>query len=336
VPFGTGVTCPTYLYDPTVVAQAFASLALFYPGRVFLGLGTGEALNELAATGGWGMYPERHDRLLEAVMLIRELWTGEWINFKGDYYQAAPARLYDRPPQPIPLYIAASGPQSMRLSGQYGHGLITDPKSLRDLMLRAAHAEGLQASGRVPGSVPILVESFVVVGGEQEARQAAELWRFTPKAWTKNLLYDPDPRSIQRKADTEIPLEEVYKEWPVSTDPDVHVKAILKLFGQGATTVFVHSGQADQQRVIEFYGQQVLPRLRQPVAVPNVVGLNQVDAGQRLAEAGLFLSYTDLQDRSKLGDSYDRYGPGIVVSAEPAPGAQVPIGTGVTLGVRAP
>jgi TAT-translocated FGD2 family F420-dependent dehydrogenase len=336
VTFGTGVTCPTFRYEPSVVAQSFASLSRFAPGRVFLGVGTGEALNELASGGGWGMYPERHDRLREAVAIIRQLWSGEWVTFAGDYYKVGPARLYDPPARPIPLYIAASGPQSMRLSGQYGDGLITSPKDLRDPALRAAFAEGARASGRDPQSLPILVESFVVVGDEREARQAAELWRFTPKAWKKAYLHDPDPRSIQRKADTEIPLEDVYREWPVSTDPQVHVQAIAKLFSQGATTVFIHSGQADQMRVIDFYGKQVLPRLRKPIPVPNVVGLPEDSARQRLAAAGLFVSYSDRQGREKLGERYDAFAAGTVVSTLPSPGSPVLIGTGVTLGVREP
>lgn len=334
IPIGTGVTCPTFRYEPAVVAQAFSSLSQFYPGRIFLGIGTGEALNEQASGGGWGKYPERRDRFAESVSIIRQLWTGKWISFNGKYYDVGPAKLYDPPKQPIPLYMAASGEQSMRLSGQLGDGLITDTMSLMKQNLRAAHAEGVRSSGRNPANIPIGTEAFVVVGNEQDARQAAELWRFTPKAWTPDFLYDPDPRSIQRKADTQIPLEEVYKEWPVSTDPEPHVQNILKLWNAGATTVFIHSGQADQLKVIDFYGKEVLPRLRQGVTVPNVVGLSEADATARVQAAGLFVSYVDRQDKTKLGDLYDRTPAGVVVSSLPAGGAKATAGTGVTLGVR--
>ncbi|HEY7295887.1 MAG TPA: TIGR03557 family F420-dependent LLM class oxidoreductase, partial [Dehalococcoidia bacterium] len=100
--YGTAVTCPTYRYRPAEVAEAFASLSLLNPGRVFLGVGTGEALNELPAGGGWGDYQERADRLAEAVEIIRKLWTGEWVAHRGRYYTVENARLYDTPAQPIP------------------------------------------------------------------------------------------------------------------------------------------------------------------------------------------------------------------------------------------
>jgi len=100
--------------------------------------------------------------------------------------------------------------------------------------------------------------------------------------------------------------------------------------------VFIHSGQADQLGVIDFYGKQVLPKLRQPITVPNVVGSPEDVARQQIAAAGLFVSYSDMQGRDKLGDLYDTVAAGTVVNTMPAPGAQVTIGSGVTLGVRAP
>lgn len=100
--FGPGVCCPIYRYQPATVAQMYASLAQLSPGRVFLGLGTGEALNEQAATGSFGPYQERHDRLAESVELIRELWTGEHTNYDGSYYQTDNARLYDVPDETPP------------------------------------------------------------------------------------------------------------------------------------------------------------------------------------------------------------------------------------------
>ena len=125
---GTTVTCPTLRYNPAVVAEAFASLSLLYPGRVFLGVGSGEALNEEAATGVWPKWPERWERLVEAIGIIRALWNGEQVAHHGKYYNVE-AKLYDPPPQPIPLLTAANGRKSMRLAGQHGDGLITDPRT---------------------------------------------------------------------------------------------------------------------------------------------------------------------------------------------------------------
>jgi TAT-translocated FGD2 family F420-dependent dehydrogenase len=260
---GTMVTCPTFRYHPSIVAQAFASLGVLYPGRVFLGLGAGEAVNEMAATGQWGDYAERSARLAEAVDLIRELWSGERLDYHGRYYQTTQARLYDTPTQPIPIYIAASGPKSMRLAGEKGDGLITDSKRATQQELRNAFAEGARAAGKDARTMPVLVEQMVIVGDKAEAEKYAPLWRFQPKSWD---LYvgDPNPLSIQQRAERDIPLEQSYGDWPVSNDPETHVQALQKLIEGGATHILVHSPQADQQKVIRFYGEQVLPKLRQP------------------------------------------------------------------------
>src|SRR6202012_3233472 len=107
---GPTVTCPTLRYNPAVVAQAFASLSVLYPGRIFLGVGSGEALNEEAAVGSWPKWTERSERLIEATDIIRQLWTGQQVGHKGNYYNVN-ARLYDPPPQPIPILMAANGPK---------------------------------------------------------------------------------------------------------------------------------------------------------------------------------------------------------------------------------
>src|SRR5260370_28140799 len=116
----TGVTCPSYRYRPQLVAQAFASLGLLYPGRAFLGVGAGEAVNEVPGGGGWGGYQERTARMEEAVTLIRRLWTGEWVSHQGRFYPVEQARLYDVPSPPVPIYVAASGPKSLALAGKIG------------------------------------------------------------------------------------------------------------------------------------------------------------------------------------------------------------------------
>jgi TAT-translocated FGD2 family F420-dependent dehydrogenase len=255
---GTTVTCPTLRYNPAVVAEAFASLSLLYPGRVFLGVGSGEALNEQAATGVWPKWPERWERLIEAIEIIRALWSGQQVSHRGKYY-TIDAKLYDPPAQPIPLFTAANGKKSMRLAGQYGDGLITDPKSWKQF--KAEWEAGARDVGKNPADMPVLVEQFVVVGDKNDARQAAEQWRFIPKAFKK--YYNvPGPAEIEQQADKEMPLEQVYGDWPVSTDPSVHVEALDRLFDSGVSIVNVHSGQPDQQKVIEFYANNVLPKLR--------------------------------------------------------------------------
>src|SRR5438874_4529310 len=118
IELGTAVTCPSYRYRPPEVAQGFATLGSLDPGRIFLGLGGGEAFNELPTGGGWGPYRERAARLAEATRLLQRLWTGEWITSDGPYYPVHNVKIYDLPPQPVPIYLAASGPKSARLAGE--------------------------------------------------------------------------------------------------------------------------------------------------------------------------------------------------------------------------
>ncbi len=254
---GTAVTCPILRYNPAVVAEAFASLGLLYPERIFLGVGSGEALNEQAATGQWPKWQERWDRLIEAITVIRQLWTGEHVSHKGTYYTVE-AKLYDPPPKPIPLLTAANGRKSMRLAGRHGDGLITDPQTWKQH--KSEWESGARDAGKNPAEMPVLIEQFVIVGDTAEAKQAAELWRFIPKAF-KGYYNIHDPAEIQRRAESEQPIEQIIKEWPVGTDANLHVTKIKQLFDSGANIVNIHSGQQDQARVIEFYGSHVLPKL---------------------------------------------------------------------------
>jgi len=258
---GTGITCPIYRYNPAEVAHAFASLGVLYPDRVFLGVGTGEALNEVPAGGGWGPYRERAERLAEAITLIRRLWTEDWVSLEGRYYRLEGAKLYDKPARPVPIYVAGAGPKSARLAGQYGDGWITDAPTLtgrKDVVL--AFEEGARAAGKDPTAMPRLVEPFVIVGGREEALEVARLWQF--HAVPNEVLDMSDPRRIQRYAEENSTPEQEMAQWMISTDPKAHLDTIRRLVDAGATHVFVHSAQRDQRRFIDFYGREVLPALR--------------------------------------------------------------------------
>jgi G6PDH family F420-dependent oxidoreductase len=228
VPFGTSITCPIYRYRPTVVAQAFATLATLYPGRVFLGLGPGEARDEIPAVGDWGNEHERADRLVEAVSIIRRLWQGDRVTHHGRHFHISEARLYDLPTHPVPLYIAAEGVESMRLAGRHGDGLITGASAAMRPELRAAFEAGAREYGKDPALMPILAELFVVVGRGNAVGTGAA-----------------GPSSP----------------WVISIDPEAHAEAILGLLDAGVREVYIHAAQPDQRRAIEFYGREVLPRL---------------------------------------------------------------------------
>lgn len=255
VSFGTGVTCPTYRYHPATVAQAFASLALLSPGRVFLGVGTGERLNEQATTNNFGPYIERHDRLVEAIQLIRQLWSGQRTSFAGKYFQTNNLKIYDIPPAPPPIYVAAAGPKSAKLAGQYGDGWITQARSLKEVNLTSAFTAGAQAAGRDPAGMGKRVEMFAVVGDQSEASRGAGLWRFTAGA-----VDQPNPVEIQRAAESN-PIEKVLSNWTVGTDPATHVAAVQAVLDAGAVP-FVHFAQDNPTTGIDFYRHNVLPKLR--------------------------------------------------------------------------
>ncbi len=147
---GTSVLTPTMRYQPAVVAQAFGTLACLNPGRIWLGVGTGESMNETPATGAeWPGAKERRERLAEAIGLMRLLWTDERVTFGGRFYRTEKATIYDRPDQPVPVYIAASGPLAAKLAGRTGDGFIVTSGKAPELYeeLSAAMAEGAAAAG---------------------------------------------------------------------------------------------------------------------------------------------------------------------------------------------
>jgi F420-dependent hydroxymycolic acid dehydrogenase len=254
VPFGTAVTCPIYRYHPTTVAQAFASLAALYPDRVFLGVGTGERLNEQAATTQFGPYRERHDRLVEAIQLIRQLWSGQRISFQGRYFQTDQLKIYDLPSSPPPIFVAAGGPKSAHLAGQYGDGWIAQANAFKDQKLVTAFNQGAQDSGRDPATLGKRAEMFAVVGDQNEITRAAEQWRFNGLGADQ-----PNPVEIQRAAQAN-PLDKRIAGWTTGTDPATHIAAVQAVLDIGATP-FIRFPQQNPLAAIEFYRTQVLPRL---------------------------------------------------------------------------
>src|SRR5918995_4364427 len=165
VTLGTSVVTPTFRYHPAIVAQAVGTLGSMYPGRVLLGVGTGESLNEVPATGmAWPPFKERFHRLREAIELMRRLAREERVTFEGEYYRTERATIYDRPEIPVPIYVAASGPTAARFAGRLGDGFICTsgkpPELYRDTLLPGV-AEGLEQDGRDPGSIERMIEMKV-------------------------------------------------------------------------------------------------------------------------------------------------------------------------------
>lgn len=263
---GTSVLTPTFRYHPAVIAQAFATLGVMYPGRIILGVGTGEALNEVTLGLEWPDPPERFQRLKEAIILIEKLWADERVTFDGTFYSVSDATVYDRPPadQKVPIYIGAAGPAATRLAGRIADGFITtsgkDPALYSDTLLPALR-EGLEKEGRAADDIDTLME--VKVSFHPDHDTAMEKTRFwAPLALSADeKMGVHDPVEMQRLA-AELPIERAASRFIVSTDPDEHVEQIAKYVDLGFRHLVFHDPGHDQEEFLRTYGAEILPRLR--------------------------------------------------------------------------
>ena len=262
---GTSVLTPTFRYNPAIVAQGFATLGAMYPQRMILGVGTGESLNEVPASGTpWPEAKERTARLKEAVALIRQLWREERVSFRGQYYQTQNATIYDKAPVPPAIYIAGAGPVMARYAGEFGDGYIcTSGKGteLYEKTLLPNVAAGVTASGRQAQDIDMMIE--VKVSFDTDARRALEDTRH----WGALALSPEekvsvhDPMEMERLADA-LPVERAAKRWIVSTDPDEQVEQIGAYVKMGFRHLVFHAPGPDQARFLNLYSENVLPRLR--------------------------------------------------------------------------
>ena len=262
---GTSVLTPTFRYNPAVIAQAFATMGCLYPGRIMLGVGSGEALNEVAvARLEWPEFKERFARLRESVRLMRELWTGERVTFDGDYYQTTDATIYDRPDQPVPVYIAAGGPVVARYAGRSGDGFIcTSGKGMElytDKLLPAV-AEGLEAAGRPADAIDRMIE--IKLSYDRDPALALENTRFwAPLALTAEQKHGvDDPAEMGRIAD-QLPIEQVASRWIVASTPDEALDAIRPYLDAGLDHLVFHGPGHDQERFLTQFTEDVVPGLR--------------------------------------------------------------------------
>jgi coenzyme F420-dependent glucose-6-phosphate dehydrogenase len=261
---GTSVVTPTFRYHPAIVAQAIGTLGTMYPGRVILGLGTGESLNEVPATGmPWPPFKERLGRLREAIALMQRLAREERVTFEGEYYRTERATVYDRPEIPVPIYVAASGPTAARLAGQLGDGFICTSGKAKELYtetLLPAVAEGLEKAGRSPDSIERMIEMKVSFDPDRErALQDTRHWAALALSPEEKTGVE-DPIEMERLADA-LPVERAASRWIVSSDPDEHVERLAETIDLGFTHLVFHAPGPDQRRFLDLYAEQVLPRL---------------------------------------------------------------------------
>ena len=262
---GTSVVTPTFRYHPAIVAQALATLDQLAPGRLLLGAGTGESLNEIPVLDiDWPPFKERFGRLREAIELIRKLWTEDFVTYQGEYFHTRNATVYDKPAGRLPLYVAGTGAQAARLAGRVADGFIcTSGKPMelyRDTLLPAVE-EGARRAGRDPATIEKMIE--MKVSYDTEHRRALEdtrIWAALALPAESKVGVE-DPREMERLAQ-ELPLEQAASRWIVSSDPDEQVARIAPYLELGFTHLVFHAPGDDQRRFIELYSDHVLPRLR--------------------------------------------------------------------------
>jgi coenzyme F420-dependent glucose-6-phosphate dehydrogenase len=267
---GTSVLTPSFRYHPSVVAQAFATLGTMFPGRVVLGMGTGESLNEIPATGlDWPEQKERTARFREALRLIRALWTEERVSFEGQYYKTRLATLYDRPADPVPLFVAAAGPFMAKLAGMEGDGLIcTSGKKLElytETLLPNVQA-GLTASGRSEGAgFERMIEMKVSFDSDRARAQSDTHYWGALALKPEEREHVGDPVEMERLADA-LPIERTASRWIVSNDADEMAERIGAYVELGFDHLVFHAPGPDQARFLSLFGERVLPRLRKRYA----------------------------------------------------------------------
>jgi len=270
VQIGTSVMTPTFRYNPAVIAQAFATLGCLYPGRIMLGVGTGEALNEIA-TGfrgageqEWPEFKERYARLREAISLMRALWSEDKVNFEGEYYSTHDASIYDRPEGGIPVYIAAGGPVVAGYAGRAGDGFIcTSGKGMElytEKLLPAVEA-GAEKAGRDSGTIDRMIE--IKMSYDTDPEVALENTRFwAPLSLSKEQKHDiTDPSEMEAAADA-LPIEQVASRWIVGSDPDELTEKIGEYVSAGFNHLVFHGPGHDQRRFLELFERDLAPRIR--------------------------------------------------------------------------
>jgi coenzyme F420-dependent glucose-6-phosphate dehydrogenase len=262
---GTSVLTPTFRYHPSIIAQAFATLGSLFPGRIVLGAGTGESLNEIPATAlAWPEPRERTRRFREALTLIERLWREERVTFQGEYYRTDRATIYDRPAESVPIYIAAAGPVIAKLAGARAAGFIcTSGKSLelyRETLLPAL-AAGLAEAHRPDDAIDRMIELKVSFDTDRE-RAMRDTHHWAALALSAQEKVDvEDPIEMERRADA-LPVERAASRWIVSSDPREQVERIAPYVEMGFRHLVLHAPGPDQARFLTLYAEQVVPLLR--------------------------------------------------------------------------
>jgi coenzyme F420-dependent glucose-6-phosphate dehydrogenase len=261
VALGTGVTPAGPRYHPVLIAQAWATLEEMFPGRPFLGVGSGESLNESPLGAEWPPVGEQIDRMEEALELIHVLFEGKRISGEGDHFSADGAFLHTRPQRRPPIFVSAFGPRAARVAGRLGDGVWTlaDPDSVPEIL--DAYRGAAEDAGREPGEV-LLQAGFSWARDDDAALEGARVWKGAqPKEFYRDDWHDP--AAMLERGEEQVSDEALREALIISSDPDEHAERVREVERLGATTVvLMNNSGADPRGAIDVYGRSVLPQLR--------------------------------------------------------------------------
>lgn len=249
---GTGVTCPMIRIHPAIIAQAAATTADLFEGRFFLGLGTGENLNEHVLGDHWPPYAERREMLIESIEIMRGLWEGELLSHRGEHYVVENARIYTLPESPPPIVVAAAGPESGTMAGEHGDGLV----------VTAPNAEVIDAFRTAGGSGKPVYGQLTVCWASNEEDAKETLHRIWPNAGVPGELSQelPLPRHFEQAAENVTP-ESLAESTPIGPDPERYLDAIREMTDAGVDHVYLHQVGSDQAGFIDFWRRELAPAL---------------------------------------------------------------------------
>jgi G6PDH family F420-dependent oxidoreductase len=259
--FGTGVTPPGYRYHPAVLAQAAATLEAMFPGRFYLGLGAGEALNEHIVGDYWPEAPVRLERLMESIEIIERLFEGKVVKHRGTHFTVESAKLYTMPDTPPPIYVATSGPIMAKRTGKFTDGIITVGAADEKLkMLMDRFEKGAKEAGKDPSTMPRMLQVKVSYADtdEEALDSAVRDWPNGGMNFPKADIRNPEDFEAMSKL---VRPENFKNRVFTSSDLDAHVEYLQHFIDLGFGEIYVHNVNRSQEAFIDAYGKQVIPNL---------------------------------------------------------------------------
>jgi G6PDH family F420-dependent oxidoreductase len=262
LPFGTAVTCPGFRYHPAVIAHAAATLGAMFPGRFWLGLGAGEALNEHVIGGEWPEIGVRSAMLFEAIEVINKLFSGKVTRHRGDHFTLESAKLYTRPETPVPIYVATAGPVNAKRTGKFADGMITVGAADEKIgMLWEKFEEGAREAGKDPAGSPKLLQIHLswATTDDEAMDNALREWPNGGMAFPKQDIKNPEDFAAMAKL---VRPEHFTNRCEVSSSLKAQTENIQHYVDMGFDEVYLHNVGRNQQEFIEVFGREVIPNLR--------------------------------------------------------------------------